>query len=74
MKNLLKPFLILLVAGIVTYELTNLSFWLMTQPNSLLFYLGLSILSTTFFFVGWGVGEFGKKLYLKFKNKSEDLK
>jgi hypothetical protein len=74
MKNLLKPFLTLLVAGIVAFESTNLSFWLMTQPNSFLFYLGLFILSTTFFFVGWGVGEFGKRLYLKFKNKSEDLK
>jgi hypothetical protein len=74
MKNLLKPFLILLVAGIVTYESINLSFWLMTQANSFLFYLGLIIISTILFLVGWSIGEFGNKLYQKFKNKSEDLK
>jgi hypothetical protein len=74
MKNLLKPFLILLVAGIVTYESINLSFWLMTQANSFLFYSGLIIISTILFLVGWSIGEFGNKLYQKFKNKSEDLK
>jgi len=74
MKNLLKPFLILLVVGIVTYESINLSFWLMTQANSFLFYLGLIIISTILFLVGWSIGEFGNKLYQKFKNKSEDLK
>jgi hypothetical protein len=74
MKNLLKPFLILLVTGIVTYESINLSFWLMTQANSFLFYSGLIIISTILFLVGWSIGEFGNKLYQKFKNKSEDLK
>ena len=70
MKNSLIRFLVILVTTIVTFELTNLSLWLMCQPDTYLFYLGLILLLTIGFIGGYGLRQYGFKLYSKWKEKS----
>lgn len=71
MKSRLIHFLLLLVGLFITYEIVNLSFWLMCQPDTVLFYLGTTILLSVMFIGGIGIGEFVYKTYMNWKNKSD---
>jgi hypothetical protein len=71
MKNKLSNFLIALVIGILAIEMSRLAFHLMNQPDSLLFYLGFSIIVLEFFFAGWYLIKFLNKNFPAEKNDEE---
>jgi hypothetical protein len=71
MKNKLVNLLIALVIGILAIEMLHLAFHLMNQPDSLLFYLGLSIIALEFFFIGWFSIKLLNKKFLTEKNDEE---
>lgn len=73
MKHNIVKILIYLLVIIGFIETTNLGFYLMTQPDSYLFYLGVSLVSFVWIFIGYKVFEIlAEGLGDKIKNKKED--
>jgi hypothetical protein len=71
MKNKLANFLIALVIGILVLESTRWAFFLMNISDSLLFYLGLSIIAIEVFVGGWYLIKFLNKKFPTEKNDEE---
>jgi hypothetical protein len=71
MKNKLKKFLIGLFIAIILFELTEFSFLLMNQPNTLFFYVGFSLIALELFIIGWYLLIFMKKDSPEEKNDEE---
>ena len=71
MKNKLANFLIALVIGILVLESTRWAFFLMNISDSLLFYLGLSIIALEVFVGGWYFIIFLNKKFPTEKNDEE---
>lgn len=74
MKNKISIFLITLVVGIIVMELSKLGFNLMNQSDSLLFYLGLSIIAIECFVCGWIFIRGLNKLFPPVEKKEEETK
>jgi len=73
MKHNIVKILIHLLVIIGFIEGTNLGFYLMTQPDSYLFYLGVSLVAFVWIFIGYKVFEIlTQGLGDKIKNKKED--
>lgn len=72
MKHNIVKILIYLLVIIGVIEGTNLGFYLMTQPDSYLFYLGISLVAFIWIFIGYKAFEILTYLYDKIKNKKED--
>lgn len=73
MKNLLKPTLLVLITSILAIEGFNLATWLMNQPDTVLFYLGIVLLIgclVTLFFVTL---DNAIKIFTNLKNKNESI-
>ena len=69
MKDLLKPTLLVLITSILILESAKLAAWLMNQPSTFMFYLGIILLIgcvAGFFFVTL---ENAIKLFFNIKNK-----
>jgi hydrogenase/urease accessory protein HupE len=71
MRNKLSNFLIALVIGILAMEMSRLAFHLMNQSDSLLFYLGFSIIALEIFVGGWYLVKFLNKKFPTEKNDEE---
>lgn len=74
MKNKISIFLITLVVGIIVMELSKLGFYLMNQPDSLLFYLGFLIIAMECFVCGWIFIKGLNKLFPPTEKKEEETK
>jgi hypothetical protein len=72
MKYNIVKILIYLFAAIGFIEVTNLGFYLMNQPDSYLFYLGLTVVLFAGIFLGVEVLKILTYLYDKINNKKED--
>ena len=72
MKYNIVKILIYLFAAIGFIEVTNLGFYLMNQPDSYLFYLGLTVVLFAGIFVGVEAFKILVHLYDKINNKKED--
>jgi uncharacterized membrane protein len=72
MKNKLVNYLITIVAVIISVELLQFGFHLMNQPDSLLFYTGLTLIGLEGFFIGWFIAKELMKVFTKDEKKSEE--
>ena len=72
MKYNIVKILIYLFAAIGFIEVTNLGFYLMNQPDSYLFYLGLTVVLFAGIFLGVEVFKILTHLYDKINDKKED--
>ena len=70
MKNTLVTYIITVFIVILVVELTNIGFFLMNQPDSYLFYLGLLLIGSECFIGGW----FFVKTLMSILSKKEDEK
>lgn len=68
MKNTLVTYIITVFIVILVVELTNIGFFLMNQPDSYLFYLGLLLIGSECFIGGW----FFVKTLMSVFSKKED--
>lgn len=69
MKNTLVTYIITIFIVILLVELTNIGFFLMNQPDSYLFYLGLLLIGSECFIGGWF---FLKTLMSVFSQKEDE--
>jgi drug/metabolite transporter (DMT)-like permease len=72
MKNKLINYLITIVVAIIAVELLQFGFHLMNQPDSLLFYIGLTLIGLVPFFIGWFIANELMKVFTKDEKKSEE--
>ena len=72
MKNKLVNYLITIVAVIISVELLQFGFHLMNQSDSLLFYIGLTLIGLEAFFIGWFIAKELSKVFTKNEKKSEE--
>jgi cellobiose-specific phosphotransferase system component IIC len=72
MKTMLIKFLILVTATMVFAEIVKISFNLMNQSNTYTFYLGLTILLTSFYICGYYGYKLVKNIIETLKTESSD--
>lgn len=72
MKNTLVTYIITIFIVILLVELTNIGFFLMNQPDSYLFYLGLLLIGIECFIVGWYMIKELTKIFTSDEKKSEE--
>jgi hypothetical protein len=72
MKNKLVNYLITIVAVIISVELLQFGFHLMNQSDSLLFYIGLTLIGLEAFFIGWFIAKELSKVFTENEKKSEE--
>jgi hypothetical protein len=71
MKNTLLYYFITIIVVIAIVELTNFAFTLMNQPDTYVFYLGLSIILSEGFAGGWLVMRTLKNIFSPKEDNSE---
>ena len=71
MKNTLLNYFITIIVVIAIVELTNFAFTLMNQPDTYVFYLGLSIILSEGFAGGWLVMRTLKNIFSPKEDDSE---
>ena len=72
MKNKLVNYLITIVAVIISVELLQFGFHLMNQSDSILFYIGLTLIGLEAFLIGWFIIRELKKIFTENEKKSEE--
>jgi drug/metabolite transporter (DMT)-like permease len=72
MKNKLVNYLITIVVAIIAVELLQFGFHLMNQSDSILFYIGLTLIGLVPFFIGWFIANELMKVFTKDEKKSEE--
>jgi hypothetical protein len=72
MKNSLVNYIIAIVIAIIAVELFHLGTYLMNQPDSMLFYLGLFLIGLESFIGGWYVAKTLNKIFSSDKEKNDE--
>jgi hypothetical protein len=72
MKNKLVNYLITIVVAIIAVELLQFGFHLMNQSDSILFYIGLTLIGLEGVFIGWFIAKELSKVFTKDEKKSEE--
>jgi hypothetical protein len=65
MKNKLINYLITIVVAIMAVELLQFGFHLMNQSDSILFYIGLTLIGSEVFLIGWFIVKELNKIFTK---------
>lgn len=65
MKNKLINYLITIVVAIMAVELLQFGFHLMNQSDSILFYIGLTLIGSEGFLIGWFIIKELNKIFTK---------
>jgi hypothetical protein len=65
MKNKLINYLITIVVAIIAVELLQFGFHLMNQSDSILFYIGLTLIGSVGFLIGWFIAKELNKIFTK---------
>jgi hypothetical protein len=65
MKNKLVNYLIIIVVAIIAVELLQFGFHLMNQSDSILFYIGLTLIGSVGFLIGWFISKELNKIFTK---------
>ena len=72
MKNKLINYLTTIVVAIMAVELLQFGFHLMNQSDSILFYIGLTLIGLEGVFIGWFIAKELSKVFTKDEKKSEE--
>jgi hypothetical protein len=72
MKNKIVNYLITIVTVIISVELLQFGFHLMNQSDSILFYIGLTLIGLEGFFIGWFIAKEFSKIFTENEKKSEE--
>lgn len=65
MKNSLVNYIIAIAVAILAVELFNIGTYLMNQPDSILFYIGLTLIGSEVFLIGWFIIKELNKIFTK---------
>jgi hypothetical protein len=72
MTEQLKKVVLTFIIIVLAFEIPNLGFYLMNQPDTYLFWLGVLIISTLFFLLGWAFHQYVLKVFIKILEEDDD--